>query len=121
VPRKPDWSQHADDERFASYRDRVARLYRGDDEVGLLLVRVQPYARLVSGHLWWRRWVAEDVLRLRTTIGGKQEDHVVHGDLVVSELRDYRRGVFRYRGEALRLAWTSPEESARLREAELGA
>lgn len=121
MPRKPDWSQHPDDERFSSYRDRVARLYRGDDEVGLLLVRVKPYARATSGHLWWRRWVEQDLLWLRTTVDGKQEDHVVHGDLVVSELRDYRRGVFRYHGEALRLSWTSPEESAWLRAHDLDA
>ena len=120
MSRTPDWSQHVEDERLASYRDRVARLRRGDAEVGLLLVRVQPYAKRVGGHLWWRRWEIHEVLRLWTTLDGRVEEHEVHGEQVVSELRDYGRGVFRYRGEALRLAWASPEESARLRATEFG-
>lgn len=69
MPLSPDFSQHRPDPRFDRYRDRVGRLFRSDREVGLVLVEVHPYAEVVGGWLWWRRWGPSlDALFLYTTL-----------------------------------------------------
>lgn len=120
VPHRPDWSQHAGDPRFDGYRDRVARVQSDGQDVGHLLVRVETYATVEGGYLWWRRWAVRDALWLVMRVHGRLEDHLLHADRLEGELRDWGRGLFRYRGAVLHLHWTSPEESARLRRSEFG-
>lgn len=120
MPRRPDWSQHEPNPRFAPYRDRVAHVTRDGERVGLLLVRVEPYATLEGGFLWWRRWTSHDALWLWMTVDGRFEDDFVHADRVEGELRDWSRGLFRYRGEVLRLEWLSSEKSQQLRRSGFG-
>lgn len=103
------------DPRLVPFRDRVARLFREDHEIGLLLVRVEPFAELAGGHLWRRRWVTRDLLWLWLRLDGGLQDHVVHQDRFEGELRDLQRGLFRFRGEVLRLEWCTDEEAERLR------
>jgi hypothetical protein len=119
VPFKPDWSKHETDPRFDQYRERVGRLFRGHDEVGLLLVRVEPYAEVESGHLWWSRWSKSyDVLWLWTIVDGEFNDSYLPGDAVEQELHYYAAGLYDHYGETLCVRWTSAEESARLRRSE---
>ncbi len=124
MPRQPDFSQHVPDPGLEPYRDRVARLFRGEDEVGLLLVRIDAYAEAESGWWWWTRWGRpSDLLALFWTVDGEVSDslvgHVSHQD-IERELEDYAAGRFRLRGEVLRASWTTPEESAYLRRSEFG-
>ncbi len=115
VPLRPDFSQHRPDPRFDRYRDRVGRLFRSDREVGLVLVEVHPYAEVVGGWLWWRRWgPSRDALFLYTTVDGQFSDHVVQ-DAADDELAEYDAGRFWYYGEPLDVRWTGAEESAHLR------
>jgi hypothetical protein len=121
VPFKPDWSKHKPDSRFNEYRERVARLFRGDEEVGLLLVRVEPFAQVLSGRLWWTRWSEPyDVLWMWTIVDGEFSDSYLPDEAVDEELRGYADGRYEHYGEGLLLKWTTPQESAHLRRSEFG-
>lgn len=103
------------------YRDRVGRLYRESDEVGLVLVTVEPFSDQEGGHLWWRRWgPTYDVLWPWYVIDGSFSDSIIPQDATAAELEDYDRGRFGYCGEVLRVDWLDPEESARLQASEFG-
>lgn len=103
------------------YRDRVGRLFRAGDEVGLVLVTVEPFSTQVGGHLWWRRWgPTHDVLWLWYVIDGRFSDSLVPEDGTAEELADYDQGRFAYVGEVLRVLWLDREESAHLRSSEFG-
>lgn len=118
VPRRPDFSQHRADPRFDGYRDRVGRLYRADAEAGVVLVRVEPVAQSVGGHLWWTRWSASrDVLWLWTVIDDRFDDSYVPGDASDEVLTTFDQGRFVHYGEELRVRWLDGEESARVRDA----
>ena len=120
--RKPDWSQHTPDPRFDPYRERVGRLYRNGDEVGLLLVRVDVRATAVSGHWWWTKWSPMyDSPWEWVILDGKFSDHVIGRDEADRALQNYAAGRFELYGETLRVEWTTPEESSRLREDPFGA
>jgi hypothetical protein len=80
-------------------------LHRGDQEVGHLHVTVEPYARLVGGRLWWRRWELAETLRCTSTVDGRREDNLTHHERVEGELRDLQRGLFRYKGDVLTIRW----------------
>lgn len=121
MPRKPDFTRHQPDARFDAYRDRVGRLFRGDDEVGLALVQVEPYAMSSGGHLWWRRWEASrDHLWIWTVVDGQFSDSLLPDDASGDELADYAAGRFRHYGESLRIDWLDADESRRLRLSEFG-
>jgi hypothetical protein len=76
------------------YRGRVGRLFRGDEEVGLVvLVEVEPYGEQVGGRLWWRRWGrTQDLLLVWTIVDGTRSDSLVPDDASEDELRDYDAG-----------------------------
>lgn len=103
------------DPRLTALHDRVGRLRRDGEQVGLLLVRVQPFARRTGGHLWWGRWAVGESLLTWSTVDGRREEHTTHQDRLEGELRDLDRGLFRYRGEVLRVEWAEGEEAERLR------
>jgi hypothetical protein len=116
MPRKPDWSQHVPDPRLSAYHGAVARLFRGSEEIGLLLVRVEPHAQIRSGRLWWRRWApSEDLPWLYMIVDGTFNDSVLFADEIEDEVRDWEAGRFQYRGEVLLAQWVPPAEAAHLR------
>lgn len=119
MPLRPDFSQHQPDPRFDRYRDRVGRLFRGDDEVGLVLVLVEPYAQGRSGRLWWTRWDRTgDILWLWTIVDGRFSDDLVPDDVSDEELRRLDQGLFPYYADDLRVVWLNRNDSARLRSLE---
>lgn len=119
MPRRPDFSEHRPDPRFDRYRERVGRLFRGEDEVGFVLVEVEPYAEQVGGHLWWTRWdKSRDVLWVWTLVDGTFSDSLVPDDAADAELRDYYEGRLQLYGDSLRVVWADEEESRRLRSTE---
>ncbi|MDP9460812.1 MAG: hypothetical protein M3Q22_11390 [Actinomycetota bacterium] len=121
MPLRPDFSQHRQDPRFDRYRGRVGRLFRGDDEVGLVLVEVEPYSEQVDGHLWWRRWGrTRDVLWVWTIVDGTFSDSLVPDDGSEDELGDYDAGRFSHYGETLGVLWADPAESKHLRASQFG-
>jgi hypothetical protein len=121
MPSRPDFSQHRPDPRFDRYRNRVGWLLRGPDEVGLVLVAVEPYAMQVSGHLWWKRWGStRDWLFEWTVVDGNFSDTLVPEDAADKVLADYDSGRFDYYGEVMRVVWTDASESERLRSLEFG-
>ncbi len=118
MPLRPDFSEHRQDPRFDHYRGRVGRLVRGGEEVGLVLVGVEPYCEQVGGHLWWRRWSrTQDILWVWTIVDGKFSDALVPDEASEAELRDYSAGHFSHYGETLSVVWTDRPESHRLRAA----
>jgi hypothetical protein len=121
MPRKPDWSKHVPDPRLISYRGAVARLFRGDEEIGLALVRIEPHAQLLSGRLWWRRWApSHDRPWVFTIVDGTFSDSVVDEDGIEDEVRDWEAGRFRYCGEVLLAQWVPAAEAAHLRRSQFG-
>ncbi len=121
MPLRPDFSQHRQDRRFDRYRDRIGRLFRGPDEVGFVLVAVEPYAEQSGGRLWWRRWDrTRDLLWLWTIVDGQFSDDLVPDDASEDELQEYDEGRFSHYGETLRVQWTDPDESKRLRASQFG-
>ena len=115
---KPDWRLCLHDRRFDRYRNRVARLFRGDEEVGLLLVTAVPYAEVESGHLWWKKWsTPREQLWTYTILDGSIDEAPIAEPELDEELDDYASGRYRFRGQALRAEWTAGGESVRLREA----
>lgn len=119
---KPAFAGHLVVEPFASYRGRVGRLYRGEAEVGLLLVRVDQLALHLSGHLWWKRWgQPEDFFWLFTVVDGQLSDTwLVPTDMTENEVRDWSEGRYEHGDEVLRLVWVPQEEAARLARSEFG-
>lgn len=115
MPTRPDWGSHVPDPRVDALRGRVGVLRRDDADAGVLWVKVEPYARRVSGRLWWGRWQTFEALRLLTSVDGRLEDNLTHPERLEGELRDLGRGLFRYRGEVLRVAWATADEAERLR------
>jgi hypothetical protein len=121
MPLRPDFATHRPDSRFDRYRDRVGRLFRGDEEVGLVLVVVEPYAEQIGGYLWWRQWGPSwDALWLWTVIDGQFSDHWLTDETAAEELAAYDAGRYWHYGEVLRVRWTGREESAQLRSSEFG-
>lgn len=121
MPLRPDFSQHRPDPRLDLYRDRVGRLYRAEDEVGSVLVLVEPWSMTVGGHLWWRRWgPSRDVLWEHTVVDGNFSDTFVPEDATDEVLAFYDSGRFDYYGEAMRVVWTDALDSWRLRSREFG-
>ena len=116
MPRTPDWSLHQPDHRLDEYRERAARLFRGADEVGALLVKVQPFATQVSGHLWWKQWgPSQDIFWLWSVVDGRFSDSMGPANAVDDELRDLQAGRFHYYGEELRVQWLSGAEAEQVR------
>lgn len=122
MPRRPDFLRHRPDPRFDRYRGRVGRLFRDEEEVGLLLVEVEAYAEQAGGHLWWTRWdTSRDVLWLWTLVDGRSSDSLVPDDAADEELRQYDAGRYIHDdGEPLCVLWTDPAESQHLRAVEFG-
>ena len=121
MPYRPDFAQHQPDEPVGRYRDRVGRLFRGDDEAGLVLVRISANAEQVGGRLWWRRWgPTKDELWLSIMVDGRFEDSWVQADQIPDELAAYDAECFLHYGQRLRVEWTDAEESAQLRASHFG-
>lgn len=112
MTREPDYSLHRPDHRLNLYRGQVGRLLRGNDEVGLLLVEVQPYSVKSLGHLWWKRY---DVLWKWSIVDGVHADSLNSEVTEDEELRDLDAGCFDYYGETLGVVWVDERESAELR------
>ena len=90
MPLSPDFSEHRPDPRFDRYRGRFGRLFRGDQEVGLVLVEVETVSAQAGGHLWWRRWGStQDVLQVWTVVDGRPSDSSVGHEHSEGELQDY--------------------------------
>ena len=99
----------------------MGRLFRGVNEVGLVLVTIEPYAEASGGRLWWTRWGrTHDILWLWSIVDGVFSDEVVPDDAADDELTGYDSGRFMHYGEALRVAWLSQEESTDLRASAFG-
>jgi hypothetical protein len=113
VPSRPRWDAHVADARVEALHDRSARLRRDGNVVGDLHVLVEPYARRLGGHLWWRRWEIEHTLRCTSTVDGVREDNLTHHERLEGEIRDLQRGLFRYRGDVLAVEWVGAEELGR--------
>ncbi|MDX6208672.1 MAG: hypothetical protein QOE24_1063 [Frankiales bacterium] len=117
MPRKPDWSLHQPNHRLDEYRERVARLFRDEDEVGTLLVKVQLFAIRASGRLWWKQWgPSHDVLWLWSVVDGRFVDSMGPANAVDEELQEFEAGRFHYFGEVLRTQWLSGVEAEKLRQ-----
>src|SRR5689334_1152907 len=117
MPLKPDWRLCTQDRRFDRYRNRVARLFRGDEPVGFLLVTAVPYSEVESGHLWWKSWsTPHEMLWTQSIVDGRFDDSPIPTSAQDEELGDYAAGRFRSRDEVLRAEWMSAGESVRLRE-----
>ena len=87
----------------------------------MLLVRVEPYAEVASGRLWWSRWSdSYDMLWLFSIVDGNFSDTLVPAERAEDELQDWSQGRYEHYGEVLRAAWVSVEESDRLRQSEFG-
>jgi hypothetical protein len=117
VPRRPDWDAHVPEARLLALHDRVGRLHRDGEVVGHLHVRVEPYARQLGGRWWWRSWEITDTFRCTSTVDGRREDNLTHHERLEGELRDLQRGLFRYRGDVLAVAWADGADAESLREA----
>ena len=86
-----------------------------------MLVRLDARCSRTSGHLWWQRWSQpRDEFELWIYLDGDFTDAYVSADDLKQELHDWQATRFRYCGESLNLAWTSPEESAHLRRTQFG-
>ncbi len=121
MPSRPDFSQHRRDPRIDRYRDRVGRLYRGEANVGFVLVVVERVAPQVGGHLWWKRFGStRDWLFEWTVVDGNYSDTLVPEDTAGEVVADYDSGRFDYSGEVLRVVWTDGAESELLRRLEFG-
>jgi hypothetical protein len=121
MPWKPDFSQHRPEARFAGYRDRVGRLFRDHEEVGLLMVRTEPVSTQESGHLWWRRWGKPyEQLWLWTIVDGNFSDTLGPDDYADEQLREFASGRLLHYGETLRIQWVSEKDAERLRETQFG-
>jgi hypothetical protein len=118
---KPDWRLCTHDRRFDRYRNRVARLFRGDTEVGFLLVTAIPFSEVESGHLWWKSWsTPHEMLWTQTVLDGRLDDAPVPEPAQDEQLDDFAAGRFRTRDEVFRAEWMSATESVRLRERHFG-
>jgi len=121
VPWKPDFSSHKPELRFAAYRDRVGRLFRDDEEVGLLLVLTEPVSMQESGHLWWKRWGKPyEQLWLWTIVDGNVSETLGPDDYADEELQEFASGRFLHYGEKLRVEWVPEEDAERLRATQFG-
>lgn len=99
----------------------MGRLFRGDDEVGLVLVEVEPYAEQVGGRLWWTRWTpTRDVVWTWTVVDGRFSDSLVPEDAADDELQAYDTGRFDHYGETLDARWTDEAESRLVRASRFG-
>jgi hypothetical protein len=117
VPFRPDWTAHQPDPRFDEYRDRVARVFRGQDRVGALFVSIEPTATVLGGQLWWRRWSpTRDSLWIWILLDGDYTDDFVRDDRIEMQLADFDAGRFLVRGEELLLSWLSKEDSVRAKD-----
>jgi hypothetical protein len=123
VPRRRDFSSHVTAPDVAQHDGRVARLLRDGLPVGHLLVQTQPYAEVVAGHLWWRRWgPTVDALWLWTVVDGRFVDTMVtEPDLVTAELQMWGRAECEHDGEMLTLRWLEPVEAAMVASSVFGA
>ena len=82
----------------------------------MLLVRVEPWAEALGGHLWWTRWgTSRDVLWLWSLVEERFDDSYVPDDAAEDELAAFDRGCFAYYGRELRVEWLDADESARVR------
>jgi hypothetical protein len=103
VPLKPDWSLHQPHHGLDRYRVRAGRLFRGEDEVGTLLVNVQLFATRASGHPWWKRWrPSVDVLWVWSVVDGRFVDSLGPADAVDEDVQEFEAGRLHYFGEVLR-------------------
>jgi hypothetical protein len=116
------WSPRRDpvpaDPRLERYRRRAARIRRGRDDVGLLLVLPEVYWEQTGGALWWRRWSAGRHAALLYVFlpesGLPFTDELVVPDDLAGELDDWDAGRFRLAGETYAVQWLDEGESRRL-------
>jgi hypothetical protein len=104
--------------RLQRYAHRVAEVWRGQDEVGVLLVLPDAYWERTSGALWWRRWSAgrhAALLYLWLPCWGRPfTDAFVAPDDLAAELDGWDAGRFQFDGATYALTWLDEDESRRL-------
>jgi hypothetical protein len=106
------------DPRLDPYRERGGLLFRGDDQVAALYVRVEAWWRQVGGFLWWRKWSAptEGLTGFLQLADGDFDDFVIFdADELADELAAWNSDRFAYRGETLRVRWLDDAASRSLR------
>ncbi|GLI00254.1 hypothetical protein Pa4123_55300 [Phytohabitans aurantiacus] len=117
VPYHPTTARAEPDPRLDPYRERAGALFRQDEQVGVLYLRIGTWSQQVGGHLWWRRWSepreqAEGYLAF--TAGGF-DDFVEDLQTLGDELADWGMGRFLYRGELLHVTWLDDATSRQTR------
>ncbi|MFF3624895.1 hypothetical protein [Streptomyces sp. NPDC002467] len=105
------------DARLDPYRHAAARLMDGDEQIGLLVIRVTTWWWR-EGPFWRRRWVNPKELPewALAHVGPAQQlaefdDGIVLTEDLDEELADWAAGTFRLRGRQFRLDWLGEEEA----------
>ncbi|MEU4689979.1 hypothetical protein [Actinoplanes sp. NPDC023714] len=101
------------DPRFDPYRERAGALSHDGEPFGVLHLRFETYWRILGGHLWWRRWSEprEQVDGYIALAHGGFDDFTQDTETIAGELELWSRGLFRYRGLLLTVAWLDDEAS----------
>jgi hypothetical protein len=117
VPYHPPTARAEPDPRLDPYRERAGVLFRQNEQVGVLYLRVGTWWQQVGGHLWWRRWSEprEQVEGYLAFTGGEFDDFVEDLPTLGDELADWRMGRFLYRGELLHVTWLDDATSQQTR------
>jgi hypothetical protein len=105
------------DPRLDPFRERAGLLYRDDELVATLYLRVEVCWWHTGGHLWWRTWseAKEQVHGFVLTPAGAFDDFVDFAGEVYDELPDWVNNRFDYRGETLAVQWLDDVASRTIR------
>ncbi|MBH5333276.1 hypothetical protein IHE55_00040 [Streptomyces pactum] len=110
------WPKPPTDARLDPYRRAAARLMNGDEQIGVLVIRVTTWW-WKEGPFWRRRWgnpreLPEWALSRVGTAPQLPDfdDGVISADELDEELADWAAGNFRLRGQQLGLAWLGEKE-----------
>ncbi|MEV7282408.1 hypothetical protein [Streptomyces sp. NPDC093111] len=112
-----EWPEPPTDARLDPYRRAAARLMDGDEQIGVLVIRVTTWWWR-EGPFWRRRWGNPQELpewALSCVAPTQQlpdfDDGIISADALDEELTDWSEGIFRLRGQQFSLAWLGEEEA----------
>ncbi|MFD9725052.1 hypothetical protein [Streptomyces sp. NPDC059072] len=112
-----EWPEPAPDARLDPYRRAAARLMDGDEQIGVLVIRVVTWRRR-EGPFWRRRWGSPRDLPEWALfhVGPAQQlaevdDGIISSEILDEELADWAAGIFRLRGRRFSLTWLGDEEA----------